>query len=414
VILAGLAFLAILAVAVAGAAGRLRTPQLDAIVTVPGPSVDAPAIKAAPMRAVERFKSVAVRLARNQTLNQALFSLRLASDEVTAVVDAMKGLFPFRKLRPGDQLRIERSEAGALTRFSYRQGAADEWLVERLPDGTLHGTKRPVDLHTEVARVSVTIDASLYQALEASNEDPSLAVLAADVLAWDVDFYQDVRAGDRMRIVVEKVFADGKLLRYGEVLAAEYDGASTGRKRLFRYTDPSGQTSYYDDDGNSARRGFLKSPLKYANITSKFGMRFHPVLGYNRAHEGVDYGAPVGTPIWSVGDGQVKQAGWNGGCGKSVTIRHRNGFETVYCHMSAVAVSAGKPVQQKQIIGYVGATGLATGPHLHFAVKRGGQFMNPLQLKVPREAPIAPALLPDFREKTAPLRAKLAGDLALN
>src|SRR5512133_973863 len=175
VILAGLAFLAILGVALAGAAGRIGAPELEAIVTVPGPSVDAPAIKAGPQRAVERFKSVAVRLARNQTLNQALFSLRLASDEVTAVVDAMKGLFPFRKARPGDQLRLERSEAGALTRFSYRQGAADEWVVERLPDGTLRGAKRPVELTTEVARVAVTIDSSLYEALQGSSEDPSLA-----------------------------------------------------------------------------------------------------------------------------------------------------------------------------------------------------------------------------------------------
>ncbi|HVI76314.1 MAG TPA: M23 family metallopeptidase [Anaeromyxobacteraceae bacterium] len=413
VLLAGLGFLAILAIAIAGAAGRLRT--LDAAVaTVPGPSVDAPAVRPVPPRPIERFTSVAVRLARNQTLNQALFSLKLASEEVTGVVAAMKGLFPFRKARPGDQLRLERAADGALHRFTYRQGPADEWIVERFPDGTLHGTKRPVALTTKVDRVEVSISSSLYEAIQASQEDPTLAVLAADVLAWDVDFYQDVRAGDRMRIVVEKIFADGKLLRYGDVLAAEYDGAATGRKRLFRYTDASGQASYYDDDGNSARRGFLKSPLKYANVTSGFGMRKHPVLGYTRAHEGVDYGAPVGTPIWAIGDGTVRQAGWNGGCGKSVILHHRNGYDTVYCHMSQVAVSAGKAVQQKQIIGYVGATGLATGPHLHFAVKRDGRFVNPLHLQVPRDAPIPAAQLPDFREKISPLRAKLEGPVALN
>ncbi len=189
-------------------------------------------------------------------------------------------------------------------------------------------------------------------------------------------------------------------------------GEATGRKRLFRYTDPAGQTSYFDDEGQSARRGFLKSPLKYANITSRYGNRRHPVLGYNRAHEGVDYGAPTGTPIWAVGDGQVKLAGWNGGCGRTVILRHRNGYETVYCHLSGLAVSSGKPVSQKQVIGWVGATGLATGPHLHYAVKRGGSFMNPLQLKVPREAPIPEKWLPDFREKIAPLRAQLAGDVA--
>jgi len=386
-IAAALGTAAILAVALAGAAGRVRT--------VPVIPAEAPAaIRGAPNAAAtpseppaiapvppERVVAVTSRLARNQTLAQALFKLDLDGAQVRAVVDALRGLFPFNRARPGDQLRVERREGdGEVRRLSYRQGPADEWIVERLPDGTLRGSKRPVELTTEVARVGVTIQSSLYESLEKAGEDPNLAVLAADVLAWDVDFYQDVRAGDRMRMVVEKVFADGKLLRYGEVLAAEYDGAATGRKRLFRYTAPDGQTSYFDDEGQSARRGFLRSPLKYANVTSRFGNRVHPVLGYQRAHEGVDYGAPTGTPVWAVGDGQVKQSGWNGGCGKSVTLRHRNGYETVYCHLSAVAVSAGKPVSQKQIIGYVGATGLATGPHLHYAVKRGGAFMNPLQL----------------------------------
>ena len=418
-IAAALGTAAILAVALAGAAGRVRTVPVipaEAPAATPGapdavatPS-EPPAIAPVPP---ERVVAVSSRLARNQTLAQALFKLDLDGAQVRAVVDALHGLFPFNRARPGDQLRVERREGeSAVQLLSYRQGPADEWIVERLPDGTLRGSKRPVELTTEVARVGVTIQSSLYESLEKAGEDPNLAVLAADVLAWDVDFYQDVRAGDRMRMVVEKVFADGRLLRYGEVLAAEYDGAATGRKRLFRYTAPDGQTSYFDDEGQSARRGFLRSPLKYANVTSRFGNRVHPVLGYQRAHEGVDYGAPTGTPVWAVGDGQVKQSGWNGGCGKSVTLRHRNGYETVYCHLSGVAVSAGKPVSQKQIIGYVGATGLATGPHLHYAVKRGGAFMNPLQLKVPREAPIPEKWMPDFKEKMSPLRAKLEGDLA--
>jgi murein DD-endopeptidase MepM/ murein hydrolase activator NlpD len=380
---------------------------------VPVAAVEVPAASAIAPVPPERFTAVTARLARNQTLAQALFKLDVDGAEVRAVVEALKGLFPFNRARPGDQLRLERRDGErAVHRFSYRQGVADEWTVERLPDGTLRGTKRPVQLTTEVARVAVTIESSLYETLQKSGEDPNLAVLAADVLAWDVDFYQDVRGGDRMSMIVEKVFADGKLLRYGEVLAAEYDGAATGPKRLFRYAAPDGVTSYFDENGQSARRGFLKSPLKYANITSRYGNRRHPVLGYNRAHEGVDYGAPTGTPIWAVGDGQVRLAGWNGGCGKTVILRHRNGYETVYCHLSGFAVSAGKPVAQKQVIGYVGATGLATGPHLHYAVKRGGRFMNPLQLKVPREAPIPEKWLPDFQEKIAPLRAKLEGEIA--
>ncbi len=412
-IVAGLGVTAIVAVAVAGAVGRVRTIPVivaSAPATATAAAPEPPAIAPVPP---ERVVAVTSRLARNQTLAQALFKLDLDGAQVRAVVDALRGLFPFNHARPGDQVRVERREgAPEVQRISYRQGPADEWLVERLPDGTLRGSKRPVELTTEVARVAVTIQSSLYESLQKAGEDPNLAVLAADVLAWDVDFYQDVRGGDRMRMVVEKVIADGKLVRYGEVLAAEYDGSATGRKRLFRYTDPDGATSYFDDEGQSARRGFLKSPLKYANVTSRFGNRVHPVLGYQKAHEGVDYGAPTGTPVWAVGDGRVEQSGWNGGCGKSVILRHRNGYETVYCHLSAVAVSSGKPVSQKQIIGYVGATGLATGPHLHYAVKRGGAYMNPLQLKVPREAPIPERWMADYREKISPLRAKLEGDLA--
>ncbi len=412
--LAGLGFLSIIGLALAGAAGHVRTippPPAAAVAQAPGAAPTAPALL--PALPPERYTAITARLGRDQTVSQALFKLDVSSADVQAVVGALKGLFPFRKARPGDQLRVERREGeGLLHRFSYRQGPADEWIVERLPDGTLRGTKRPVELTTEVVRVAATIESSLYETFQKSGEDPDLAVIAADVLAWDVDFYQDVRGGDRIRLVVEKVLADGKLLRYGEVLAAEYDGEAVGRKRLFRYTAPDGQTSYFDDEGQSARRGFLRSPLKYAHVTSRFGNRVHPVLGYTRAHEGVDYGAPVGTPIWAVGDGTVRQAGWNGGCGKSVTLRHRNGYETVYCHMSGLAVSSGKAVTQKQVIGWVGATGLATGPHLHYAVKRGGGFVNPLQLKVPREEPVPQKWLPDFREKVAPLRARLEGDLA--
>ena len=407
-------FLAALGVAAAGAVGLFRlvpppapAPKLVAVLRpAPAPTV-APVAPPAP---VERFVAVTARVARNQTLAQALLKMQVPMAEVNGIVGALTGLFPFNRSRPGDQLRVERREGEeAVLRFSLRQGPADEWIVERAEDGTLRGQKRPVELTTEVARVEVKIEGSLWNSLERAGEVPELAVLASDVLAWDVDFYLDVRAGDRLRVVVQKTMADGKLLRYGEVLAAEYDGSATGEKRLFRYTDPSGQTSYFDENGQSARRGFLKSPLKLAHVTSGFGNRVHPLLGYQRAHEGVDYGAPTGTPVWAVGDGTVRQSGWNGGCGKSVTLRHRNGYETIYCHLSSVAVSAGKGVAQKQIIGYVGGTGLATGPHLHYAVKKNGAFVNPFKLQIPREAPVAPEYLDDFRQKVAPLRASLEG-----
>jgi murein DD-endopeptidase MepM/ murein hydrolase activator NlpD len=412
-VIAGVGFLAILCAALAGAAGRLRAiPADEAPAPAPPRVADATMPAAAPTMIPSppntRTSAVTVRLGRNQTLAQALVKLDLDMPRVNAVVGALKGLFPFNRSRPGDQLRLERVEGEKdVHRFTYRQGPADEWIVERLPDGTLRGQKRPVTLTTEVARVAVKIEGSLWASLERSGEDPELAVLASDVLAWDVDFFQDVRGGDRMRMVVEKVYADGKLLRYGEVLAAEYEGEAAGHKRLFRYTDPEGQLSYYNDDGQSARRGFLKAPLKFARMTSGFGNRNHPLLGYMRAHAGVDYGAPIGTPVWAVGDGVVESAGWNGGCGKAVILRHRNGYETVYCHLSGVSVSAGKHVTQKQVIGYSGNTGLSTGPHLHYGVKQGGRYVNPLKIQIPRGEPVPARFMDDFRGKISPLRATL-------
>ncbi len=407
---AGLA--AILTLAVLGALGRLRSvapaaelaSELAPPAAIPSVATAPPAPEPQPLK----VSVLTVRLGRNQTLGQALARLSLAPGQAQAIIDALRDKLPFHRAMPGDQLRLERAEGDkTLQRFTYRQSAADEWTVAPAQDGTLRGEKRTVALTTEVARVEVEIQGSVWESLRRAGEDPALAVLASDVLAWDVDFYHDVHPGDRMKVLVEKVHADGRLLRYGEVLAAEYAGSAAGTKRLFRYTDPTGQTSYYDDEGRSARRGFLKSPLRYAHLTSRFGSRLHPVLGYVRAHQGVDYGAPVGTPVWAVGDGVVSQSGWNGGCGRSITLHHGNGFDTVYCHLSAVNVRAGARVTQKQIIGAVGQTGLATGPHLHYAVKRGGAFVNPMSLKVPREAPVSTGHKADFDLKIAPLRTKL-------
>jgi murein DD-endopeptidase MepM/ murein hydrolase activator NlpD len=405
----------LLVAAILGASGLWRHDPLIAIAAAaPPPEPPAPPV-AIPEPPPLRVLVQTARLMRNETVGQALSRLGLEVAHANAVVGALAELFPFRRARPGDQLHVERVEGQpGLRRFTYRQGPADEWVVQPDESGALRGAKREVAIDRSLALVAVDVQGSVYESLARAGEDPALAVAAADVLAWDVDFYQDVRAGDRLRLLVEKVTAEGKLLHYGDVLAAEYDGAETGRKRLFRYVEPEGgRASYYDDDGKSARRGFLRSPLKYASVTSGFGTRRHPVLGFVRAHQGVDYGAPTGTPVWSVGDGVVSLAGWMNGCGNTVAVRHANGLESIYCHLSRIDVRAGARVLQKQVVGRVGMTGLATGPHLHFAVKRAGEFLNPLGLKVPRELPIDPRHRADFEARIAPLRVALAGAVAV-
>ncbi len=231
----------------------------------------------------------------------------------------------------------------------------------------------------------------------------------SDVFAWDIDFYRDVQKGDRMRAVVEKVVSKGRTLEYGNVLAASYVGSSVGTKRTFRYQLPTGGESYFLEDGTSARKTFLKTPLKFAHVTSGFGSRVHPILNYVSAHNGVDYGTPTGTPVWAVADGQVVRAGYDKGGGNMVCVKHVLSLETCYLHLSKIGVKVGERISQKAIIGESGNTGMSTGPHLHFAMKRGGSFVNPLNQNFPRADPLPKDLLVDYREKIAGAKSLLDG-----
>ncbi len=349
------------------------------------------------------------RIEAGQTLSGALAAAGVPSVQAEAVVAALAGVLDLRRCQIGDQLRIRLADS-EVQLVDYRQSAVDEWQVHRKVGGYL-AAKRPIEIARRVETVELRIDSSLYEAALAAGEDARLPLALADVFAWDVDFYQDVRRGDRARAVIEKFLSKGRLMRYGEILAAVYQGQSVGRKRAFRYQLPSGEISYFQEDGRSTRKAFLRSPLKYANITSRFGSRFHPVLKYVREHNGIDYGAPIGTPVWAVADGLVTRAGSEESAGKHLCLRHFNSMESCYLHLSrfAAGVRTGVRVQQKQVIAFTGNTGLATGPHLHFALKRGGHFINPLAQKYPPVEPIPQSLRDDFAQKVAPLLASLEG-----
>jgi murein DD-endopeptidase MepM/ murein hydrolase activator NlpD len=347
------------------------------------------------------------RIEPRQTLAQALHDAALPDVQVEAVISALEGVFDFRKSRPGDQFRLVMRE-GVLDFFDYRQNAVDEWQVRR--DGDKYvGSKRTIEVEKQVSLVTLEITSSLYEAALAAGEDPSIGVVLADVFAWDIDFYRDPRKGDKARALVEKFVSKGRVLRYGEVLAAAYEGGLVGTKRVFRFQQPDGQANYFQEDGSSARKTFLKSPLKFAHVTSGFGSRFHPVLQYLKAHNGVDYGTPIGTPVWAVADGTVTKAQNTGPGGNTVCVRHINGLETCYLHLSkyGAGVRVGARVSQKQVIAYSGNTGRSTGPHLHFALKRNGQFVNPLNQKFPRAEPLPKAQLPDFLARAKELASQL-------
>lgn len=342
------------------------------------------------------------RIERDQTLAHALYGLALPGGQADAIIGALQGTdFDFRRVRPGDQLRVVTRD-GEVDFVDYRKNTEHEWSVRRSGDRFI-GLRRAVEVEKRVATVELAITSSLWDAAISAGENPDISMALADVFAWDIDFYQDVRVDDRVRVVIEKFISKGRLLRYGDVLAAAYAGSSVGNKRVFRFEVDKGRFTYFQQDGNSARKSFLKSPLKYAHVTSSFGMRKHPVLKYLKAHNGVDYGTPVGTPVWSVADGTVTHAGWAGANGNLVCIRHMNAFETCYAHLSKVNVSRGQRVSQKQVVALSGNTGRSTGPHVHYALKRNGAYVNPLNQNFPRAEPLPKAKLADYALAIAPL-----------
>jgi murein DD-endopeptidase MepM/ murein hydrolase activator NlpD len=242
-------------------------------------------------------------------------------------------------------------------------------------------------LETRVAAVSGVIESSLFATVTAAGEEDQLAIDLADIFAWDVDFNTEIRKGDSFRVAVEKLHANGRFCRYGRILAAEFT-RGTRVLRAVRF-DADASSGYYDPAGTPLRKAFLRSPLKFSRISSRFtAARFHPILNVTRPHYGVDYAAPAGTPVLAAANGVVTLAGWQAGFGKTVRLRHANGFETLYGHLSRTDVAAGQRVAQGARVGAVGMTGLATGPHLDYRMVRNGAFVDPLRVQSPPAEPI--------------------------
>jgi murein DD-endopeptidase MepM/ murein hydrolase activator NlpD len=313
-------------------------------------------------------------------------------DPLTAasVATSAQAVFNLRHLRAGNALAIGRSVLGELRAVRY-QVDADRMLWIRSRENGFAAEIEPIPSHTEVAGVIGEIHDSLFNAVAEAGESPELALRLAEIFGWDLDFYTDPREGDTFGAVVEKKkYLNGQTVAYERILAAEYN--SSGRPyRAVLFHDPAGRPAYYAPDGNSLQKAFLRSPLKFsAHITSHFSRnRFHPILETHRPHLGIDYGAPVGTPVQAIGAGRVVFAGPEGGAGRMVHLRHVNGYETFYLHLSRVLVRPGQYVEQGQRIGLVGNTGLATGPHLDFRIRQHGAYRNFEMLHLPPAQPVA-------------------------
>ena len=308
-------------------------------------------------------------------------------------------------LRTGTSVRAEVTADGTPVSISFLSGR--DTLVTIAPQGEdYRASEARAPLETRVTMKSSVIRSSLFAATDAADVPDGIAMQLADVFAGDVDFYRDLRKGDRFTVVYELYLLRGRPVRAGRLLAAEF--VNQGRTlRAIRY-----ETGYYTPDGKNLRKAFLRYPLEFSRVSSGFGMRRHPIYGGWRAHKGIDYAAPTGTRVRAVADGLVEFAGRKGGYGNVVILRHNGQYSTVYGHLSRIAVRRGARVAQNDTIGLVGQTGWATGPHLHYEFRIAGQARNPASLAMPAAQPVPAQQLPAFRVLAEPLVAQL--DLAAN
>jgi murein DD-endopeptidase MepM/ murein hydrolase activator NlpD len=319
--------------------------------------------------------------------------------------------------RAGKVVNAEASDRGDLQRLTARwlsseEGQFNRLVVERTNTGLLARLEAG-DLMASTKLASGTIRSSLFAATDAVNLPDSVAVQVAEIFASDIDFRRDLRQGDRFSVVYESLEADGETLRAGRVLSAEFVNNGTTHEAVW-FGENGARGAYYGFDGQSSRRAFLASPLEFSRVSSGYGMRFHPILGRQKAHLGVDYAAPTGTPVRTIADGVVSFAGWQRGYGNVIEVSHRDSKSTLFAHLSRINVKKGQRVEQGEFIGAVGSTGMSTGPHLHFEFRDNGVHQDPLAIARKSEnIPISLALRVKFDAVARLQRVELDGAATL-
>ena len=427
-LLAGAAFAATLAIAPAVSANDAPLPMLTASVepstrsllsTAPDDLSDllAPepdrSLDPVLSRVTDSSLTIATgRVPKRGTLAGALRGSGVDPVLVDQVARGLKPVFDFRRARPGDFYALIRNERGELLSFEYQRGRGEVYRLDRDPNGALIAKKEVAPLDRRVLQLGGVVKGSLFASLVDLGERPELVHAFTDIFLWDFDFSTQTRPGDEFRMVFEKFFDKDGFVRYGRVLAAEYRSSKRNFVAVWFEDEHAGNGGYYTPDGNSVKRAFLKAPVKYNRISSRYTKaRLHPVLRVTRPHEGVDYAAPIGTPVWSVANGKVIYTGWSGGFGRLIKVKHTNGYISYYGHLSrfAAGLRVGQTVSQKQLIGYVGKTGLATGPHLDFRLQKNGRFFDPLKVKLDMGEPVSSSARSRFNKvkdmRLAELRA---------
>ncbi len=367
--------------------------------------------QAAPVPVVEEKKAASHReviVAKGDTLSTLFEKVGLPSSAVSEILASDKQAKQFTQLKRGQKLEFELGPDGQLNNLHSKISDLDSISLSKNAKGYAF-TRTTAKPTVRTAYVHGVINSSLSQSAARAGLSHSLTMDMASVFGYDVDFAQDIRQGDEFDVIYEQKVVNGKAVGNGPILSARF----TNRGKTYtavRYTNKQGNSSYYTADGNSMRKAFIRTPVDFARISSRFSMgRKHPILNKIRAHKGVDYAAPRGTPIKAAGDGKVLLAGRRGGYGNTVIIQHGNTYRTLYGHMQGFAkgVKTGGSVKQGQVIGYIGTTGLSTGPHLHYEFQVNGVHVDPLGQKLPMADPIAKGERARFLQQSQPLMARM-------
>ncbi len=400
----------------ASSTSEMQAPSADLKADVQPPSAfvkvefQAPAAvsETAPVRTIEGV------LERGDTIARSLAAQGVGARVVDQIARQMIGHFDFRRSQPGHSYRLVQDDQGGVESFRYRISPIVGYELLRGADGSYSVARNEAELISRPTMIAGIVTSSLYGAITDLGGEPQIASDFADVFAYDVDFSRMIRTGDEFRILYEQLFRTGRdgkevFVRPGRILAARYGGAA-GQHTAVYFESEKGRGGYYRPDGSLVERQFLMAPVRYARVTSKYSMaRRHPILKISRPHEGIDYAAPTGTPVFAVARGEVIYKSWAGGFGNLVKVRHDDGYVSYYGHLSRFSdgLRVGQPVGQKQVIGYVGSTGLSTGPHVCFRVAKDGKYVNPIQLP----APAGPPLVDEFKQNFQAYRDTLLAAL---
>lgn len=359
-----------------------------------------------PQDAASGFKAVQLDVKSGDSL-AALFSKHdLSAADLHAIMKLGSEVKRLRTLKPGDVINIDATEEGAVRRLSMDMDEMQRLEIFATDEG-FHTRNETLPLQRRVSVATGTIDSSLYAAGYAAGLSDTVIMNLADIFGWDIDFALDMRKGDEFRIIYEEIYRNGEKIKDGPILAAEF--INDGRElQAVRFEKPGGDAEYFAPDGRAMRKTFLRAPLNFQYVSSGFNpKRLHPISKRVKAHNGIDYKAPAGTPVYAAGDGRVTRSSYDKINGHHVFIQHGSTYVTKYLHFTRRTVKAGERVRQGQVIGYVGQTGLATGPHLHYEFLVNGTHRNPRTVSLPDAAPIDSQFLAQFTAISVPLLRQL-------